>query len=276
MNGELEHREASELLGAYALDALDLDERDAVEAHMAGCGWCQAEFTEHREVAALLSSGVAVPPLGLWDRISSAMEEAPPPLDLSVVTAISPRHADAVPSNSLVRHRRRPRSSAQRDRRTVSMSARFVAAMSVAAVALFGVAGLVATGVLDDGPTAEQVALPHGQELQRTIAAAMADPAATKVSLRSGDGLLFADAWMLPDGRGYLVSNNLRPLASDRTYQLWALEGIDKISVGLLGPSPDATAFRATGPVTALAITEETGRGASQPTGDPLVVGNLA
>lgn len=260
MNRELTHQEASELLGAYALDALESHERDAVDAHVAGCGWCQAEATEHREVAALLSSGVAAPPPGLWDRISSAMEEVPPPLNLAAVTALKGR----------------PRSSPRRDRRTVSMPARLVAAVSVAAVAIIGVAGLIGTGVLDREQSSRHPFALHGEELERTIAAAKADPTARRVDLRSGDGAIFAEAWMLADGRGYLVSNNLPRLDADKTYQLWAVEGIEKVSVGVLGPGPEASAFRASGPVTALAITAEDGGGARQPTADPLVVGRLA
>lgn len=277
MNGELDHREASELLGAYALDAVDSDERDTLEAHVAGCGWCQAEVMEHREVAALLTSSLAVPPPGLWPRISAAMEEQPPPLDLAAVVALKPTDARDLLAPGQARRSRRSRLWAGDDGRIAGMPARAVAAVvAVAAVAVFGVAGLVGTGVLDGGESTPQAAAPHGEELGRTIAAAMADPAATRVALRSGDGQVFAEAWMLPDGRGYLVSNNLEPLPPDRTYQLWALEGIDKISVGILGPAPDATAFRATGPVTALAITEEAGGGAPQPTSDPLVVGRLS
>ena len=39
-------------LAAYAVDALDPDERAAVEAHLDGCAPCRAELAEHWETLA--------------------------------------------------------------------------------------------------------------------------------------------------------------------------------------------------------------------------------
>ena len=43
MERELTHDEAAELLGAYALDAVEADERDAIEHHLNECPRCRAE-----------------------------------------------------------------------------------------------------------------------------------------------------------------------------------------------------------------------------------------
>jgi len=51
MGRELSHVEVVDLLGAYALDALEGDEREAVERHVAQCASCTAEIADHREVA---------------------------------------------------------------------------------------------------------------------------------------------------------------------------------------------------------------------------------
>ncbi|MFN2608537.1 MAG: zf-HC2 domain-containing protein, partial [Acidimicrobiales bacterium] len=80
MGRDVNHADAATFLGAYALDALDPDERDAVERHVRGCGACLAEVAEHREVAALLAPGWVAAPDGVWDRIAGALEETPPPL----------------------------------------------------------------------------------------------------------------------------------------------------------------------------------------------------
>ena len=112
-------------------------------------------------------------------------------------------------------------------------------------------------------------------KLRRTIDAAKSDPEVVKVELRSPDGALVADAWMLPDGRGYLADDNLPTLAPDRNYQLWAVVGGDRISVGLLGSDPDRSAFVANGPVVALAITEEEAGGVVTSVQQPLVVGQV-
>ena len=43
------------LSGAYAVDALDDDERAQFEAHLAGCPSCRSEVDSLREAAALLA-----------------------------------------------------------------------------------------------------------------------------------------------------------------------------------------------------------------------------
>jgi hypothetical protein len=63
VTGEVRHAEIEELLGVYALDAVEPDERDLVDQHLPTCAKCRAEVAEHREVAALLAhSGAPAPP----------------------------------------------------------------------------------------------------------------------------------------------------------------------------------------------------------------------
>jgi len=79
------HHEIEELLGAYALDAVDADEARLVEDHLADCPRCRAEVAEHREVAALLTTGSTEPvPDGLWDRIAADLGDTPPPVPIEV------------------------------------------------------------------------------------------------------------------------------------------------------------------------------------------------
>ncbi len=251
MGRELTHVEASELLGVYALDALDDDERDAVDHHLVGCRMCQVEVTEHREVAAVLTAGLDRPPEGLWERISGSLEDVPPPLTPPVRPVVVP--IASAPS-----------------RRGGGLR---IAAM-VAAVAAVTVIGVLGFKVVDDGRRIDQIAQgAHGEELERTINAAMVDPTAKRVSLQSEDGALFADAWVLPDGRGYLVADNLPQVAPGRGYQLWAIVGDNPVSIGLLGPDPLQSAFRATGAVKGFAISNEPAAGVSTPSQPPLVLG---
>ena len=74
----MSHGEIKELLGAYALDAVDDDEREAVDRHLEGCVPCQTEVAEHREVASLMAVGWVPAPEGIWDRIAASLEETPP------------------------------------------------------------------------------------------------------------------------------------------------------------------------------------------------------
>lgn len=253
----MNHYEAAELLGAYALDALERGEQEAVQRHVGDCRACQRELAEHREVAALLTPGWAKAPDEVWDRIAGSLEEKPPPLDLARVTPSDDRPGAVVPL---------------RPRRGVGLRA----AAMVAAVAAV-VIGLMGVKIVDDGRRLDRLtAGVHSQELEQAANAAMADPAADKVALRSEDGAWFAEAVLLDDGTGYLVRHNLPPLSGDRTYQLWALTGTSKISVGTLGPSPRMAAFQATGPVWALAITEEPAGGVVTTDRAPVVVGRTS
>ena len=102
MNPWRSHDEIAELLGAYALHAVEPDEVELVEAHLEGCPRCRAEVAAHREVAALLGNSGGDAPDGLWERIASRLEEAPPPMRLSLsdrppdraVVPLAGRHFD--------------------------------------------------------------------------------------------------------------------------------------------------------------------------------------
>jgi len=251
MGRELSHADAGELLGVYALDALDPDEREAVEAHADECGACQAEITQHREVAAFLGPVWTPAPDGLWDRIAESLDETPPPLEMPL--------APVVPIQ-------------QPSRRSRPMAA--VAAMvAVAAVAAVGVLGFK---VIDDGRRIDgmnQQAL--GTEFDRTVNAALADPSGRHVNLQSADGAVGAEAVVLPDGSGFVTNKHLADLPSNRTYQLWALVGTSRISVGVLGPKVASAGFKAPTSAAGFALTDESAGGVVASANNPVVVGKF-
>ena len=92
----------------------------------------------------------------------------------------------------------------------------------------------------------------------------------------SSNGQYSVDAVLLPDGTGYLTGAHLPRLGAGRTYQLWAVVGSAKISVGVLGDAPQSLVFRAAGNVSALAITEEVAGGVVASDKQPTVVGAVA
>ncbi|HKA92241.1 MAG TPA: anti-sigma factor [Acidimicrobiia bacterium] len=253
MARELSPRELDELLGAYALDAVDEDEREQIEAYLDRTPAAQALVADFRETAALLAHSGTEAPAGLWERIARTLEEEPPRL--------------ASPGPGVVR--------------LESRRARF--ARRVAAVA--AVAAVVAIGVL----TVTVVRQGHRiDELGRqadtgaVLAAAETasrDPNAVSTALASPDGTVRARVVYLPDGDGFLVEDSLRSLPSDRTYQLWALMGDGQparaVSAGVLGPDPGVAAFRAQGPVVAFAITDEPLPGVASPGSEPVVQGTV-
>ena len=255
MGRELSHDEVTDLLGAYALDALDPTEHQAVDRHVEDCRVCRAEVAEHCEVAGLLTPGWAKPPPGLWDKIAASLEESPPPLDLAPVIAMKPSE-------------RRTTAGPVPRRRFGQGIAAMVAAAAVAVIGFLGVQ--VVDRDVDRTPGGT-----YGQELQRSVNAALAAPDAQKVDLVSTDGYRTAEVVVLPDGTGYLVKNNLPKLADERTYQMWAVVGTTPISVGVLGPEPAIVPFKMDGNVSALAITEEIAGGVVTSKRDPVVVGRL-
>ncbi len=261
MGRELSHAEVVDLLGAYALDALEGDERETVERHVTGCASCRAEIADHREVAGLLTPGWAKPPPGLWEKIAASLEEVPPPLDLAPVIAMKPGAGRTTSSAG---------SAAPRRRNVVTGIAAMIAVAAMTAVGFLGVR------VADDNRRISRMAVgQHSDELQRTVNAAVAEPQARKVALRSDDGASAADAVVLPDGTGYLVRSNLPALTVDKTYQLWALVGTSRISVGVLGTEASIAAFKMDGDVWGLAITQEGAGGVESTKKNPVVVGRF-
>ncbi|MEW6472935.1 MAG: anti-sigma factor [Actinomycetota bacterium] len=248
MSRDFSHQDIQELLGAFALDAVDDDERDVIEAHLAGCPRCRAEVEGHRETAALLAHSGERAPEGVWNRIAGALDEAPPALDL---TRITPAKAE-------------PRSIPLR-----------VAAVTMAVAAAVTLFLGVALGRSDDGfDRTDRLADAMEKGLVANAAhAALANPQAEQVQLKAADGKPMAQVVRLPDGTGYLLPTSLGPPPAGKVYQLWAVRSDAKISLGVLGDRPDVAAFRMTGPVVAFAITEENAGGVGVTENQPLMLG---
>ncbi len=251
------HEEIAELLGAYALHALDADERAAVDEHLEECPRCRAEVRDHEHVAALLGNSGGDAPDGLWDRIASTLEEAPPPMRLQLPSgpaAVLPLLGRTSP------HPRRGRLA--------------VAAAAAAAALVIGVLG---AQVVHQGHRIStlQTAL-ESEAMVRAANLALVDPSAHKARLTSLDGKVAAAAVILPDGSGYVLAHDLPALAKDQTYQLWGQTGGSLISLGLLGSRPDdVVAFHATKGVAALAITEEKVPGVTKSSNAPALAGRF-
>jgi len=245
---ELTHDEAAQFLGAYALDAVDADEREAIERHLDDCPRCRAEVADHRTVSSFLGSAGGRAPDGLWDRIAGSLEEAPPELRLAPVVPI-------------------------KDRRSVSMRV----GAAVAAVAA-GVIAVLGAEVVHLSDKVDHMSTPERADTALLSAAtqALADPHAQRVSMRSPDGAVTAEAALLPDGTGFLVADDLPALPNDRTYQLWALANGQKISAGVLGANPRVVAFRyAASGLSGFAVTNEHAGGVSESQNSPLILGTL-
>ncbi|MGI8491626.1 MAG: anti-sigma factor domain-containing protein [Acidimicrobiales bacterium] len=264
------HDELAEALGAFALNALERDEAELVERHLAVCPRCRVEVEQHREVAGLLGFiGQEAPP-GLWDRIVASLQSPPPALRLELVGS-SRSPGSRGPGG------RPGRSAAGRARRG-DVSWRAVALLGAAAAAV--VALLSAQVVrLDDrtGALKAEVAALAGPTPSRVmVEQALAQPGAHHVELRgSGAPTTLLEAVVLPDGAGYVYNSHLAPLPADRTYQLWGVRLRESVSYGLLGPSPAVVAFHAGSGVQALSVTAEAAGGVVRSDNPPVAVGKL-
>jgi anti-sigma-K factor RskA len=224
VGGELTPTELDELLAAYALDAVDDDERAQLEAWVARTPRARRDVDELRETASMLTSTYSAEddvPSDLWARIEAQLSEAPPPLRLAPV-----------------RDTRAPR----RRNWLVGIAAAIVVLIA-AGIGIFE----VQRNSDQEARLDQMEAGLHGNAMERAASAAAMEPGARIAQLASSAGTVMANVVTTPDGRGYLVGEELPTLPEGQTYQLWALmpDGMKPtmVSVGVLGRNPTVSAF---------------------------------
>lgn len=233
------HAEMEELLGAYAIDAVDADEAAAIDAHLPYCPKCRAEVAELREVAALLAHSGAAAPEGVWDRISSSIDDVPPPMRLDL-----------------------RRESSRRSRWLAIPAAAAAVVIVVLAAAVFRLQGQV-----DD---LEQA----GRSADITLAAerALSAPDA-RIARLTGDSGSTAIAVVRPDGQGFFLGSGL-PALDGRIYELWGATASGSVTALGTVPGPGVYGFVADPSITVVMVTEEE-RPVNTPTSAAIVTGTL-
>jgi anti-sigma factor RsiW len=250
---ELTHDDLRELLGAYALDAVDGQERAAVSAHLATCDDCARQVAEFHEIAAMLANSGGDAPTHLWERIEG-------------------RLADPGTSPSVVREDAGAAATPAR-RADGAAGPRRVWWLALAAC-LLAVALLAVEVAHLDGRVGQLSGQSAQQQVARAAQTALADPSARHVALDTPAKARVAQVAILPDGAAFLVNEALPTLPASRTYQLWGMVGTKLVSLGLLGNSPTAIAFDvgAPGTVTGFAVTDERAGGVVQTTHVPVAL----
>lgn len=241
MDRELRPEEVKDLLAAYAIDAVDDDERRAIEEYLATDPEARAEVSGLQHSASFLAHTGGPPPPGVWERLESAIQE----LHRPDVPLPPPR---LVPGARAARAPRRWQ---------------WIAAAASVVALVFGALWLF--GGDNNSGTNDTAAL---------ASAAERAPGARRAKLVDADGTVLAKAVVLPGGRAYLTSE-LPALPAGRTYQLWGVDSRNTISLGVMGRRPNVVAFQAAGHPAALAITEERAGGVPVSTNDPTAVGDL-
>ncbi len=288
-----EHHEIQELLGAYALDAVDPETAASVERHLNGCIKCAVEVAQHHEVAGLLANSGGESPARLWDGIATQLDGSVPPswerlasrLEsgngraarlVSTGTTDQTAEEAAAAATDLTTGVGRDATvvpiTAARRNRWIVRGASLVAAAAVVVALVLGaqvnhlhhqVSALQAHPLLS---AAEQSALadPSTKQVQLTAQPGSASPAKVTVVLTH-------------TGTGFVEVDQLRSLPSGKTYQLWGVIGGKTISLGLLGTDPAVVPFSVAGDgsVQAFAITAEHAGGVVQSANQPVVAGEV-
>jgi hypothetical protein len=224
----MNHDAIIELLGAFALDAVDPDEAAAVRDHLAGCPACRDEVAQHHQTAGILAPTGGEPPAHLWEGISSRLGQ--PGLPAVPVAADQPQPA-ARPHPAP----KRP----DRPRWGLRIGA-LVAAAAAAAIAALG----VEVGRLDH--RLNQVAAATGaQNLSDAARNALLNPQTQRILL-NGPGprpQVLAEVVAGTPSTAFLFNRGLPALSAARTYQLWLTGQGRTVSIGLLGANPGTVAF---------------------------------
>jgi anti-sigma factor RsiW len=235
------------LTGAYALDALDPDERAAFEVHLADCSDCANEVAELRATAARLGAAVTLtPPENLKQRVlvEIARTRQDPPSGLRLV-GVDP------------------------DRRR-KWTLRISVAAAVVAVLAAGTFGGIAIGTNSELHTA-QSQLSQAQQQYAPVAQLLAAP---DVRIASGTAA-GASATLLTSrslGRSVLVTAHLPVQPKGRTYQVWGIGPAGFASLAVLGGGRGGMfTLAGLGSADRIGITVEPAGGSRQPTSAPIM-----
>jgi anti-sigma-K factor RskA len=228
------------LVGLYVVDALEDDERQDFEKHLASCPSCSAEVVEFRSTTS---------------RLSGLMAENPPPAVRSAIMDRIGSLRQVSPTDDVAdigRRRRAPR---------------WIAPALAAAAAVVAV-------VLGIGWAATHRTL----DRQQTVNAVLTAPDAATLPL-AGDAGTMRVVYSPSRDRSVVVADGLTDLPSDRTYQLWFIgEDGTPASAGVFRTEEGRATLVIDGTPAGsktVGVTKEPAGGSRQPTGPILLAGDV-
>lgn len=230
------------LSGAYAVDALDPEERARFEEHLAACATCQAEVASLQEAAGVLGGlAAATPPPALRDRVLA---------DIAAVRPLPPETSttDGIVDLGVRRSRRR--------------WARPLAA--AAAVLAIAGGGTVVWQQVDSSSSHDVTAV------DQVILAR--DARHVSVDLPGGASATVYTS--RAEGKAALVTRKMAPAPDGRVYQLWLQKDGRMVPAGTMhGAGNQAVLLDGDlAGATAVGITVEPAGGSRQPTSDPIAL----
>ena len=285
---------------AYAIGALDGEERAAFEAHLATCTACATEVRAYRDVATLLARGVgggAAPPSPALRARILAEAIAPPELAPDVPAAAE---GDASPHVVPIRSRTATASirAITPAPRTSARTPWLAAATVVLAIGLGSgwareravrlderrdaVVALQRVADADARRVAAVADMRRSVAERDTLLAALTAPTVRVARLATpGEPPAMRLLWNPERGIMVLTAPALPSPHAGKTYQLWGLvRGGAPQSLGVFVPGANGavTAVMHVPPQAEMqiaAVTEEPAGGSARPTGAPLMLGDL-
>jgi anti-sigma-K factor RskA len=236
-------KEVRDLLPAWALDAVDDVDRARVErAIREDPGLAQEARALLETTARLAETAAAAPPEGLRAQVLAAVA--------------------SVPQRSTTAERPRPAAAVAPPARRRSRVPLWIAAAAVATM------GMVAPAVL----AVQQAGRAEQAELQVAMFADALSRPGAEVVAGEVEGGGEAVAILTEEGAVFAI-RGLRAPGEELGYQLWVIEGEDRVSAGVL-PLAGGSAYVeiAAVPGNTLAVTLEPAGGSLQPTTEPIVV----
>lgn len=260
--------ELDEMLGAYALDAIDPDEREVIESYLERSPRARAEVNAHHEVASFLGNIGGEAPRALWERIEPLLLRGVAGADTTVAPPLRMTFADDPGDREPSMNR--PPSGGDSISRPRSVRLKWWAGALAAAAAIVAVLGVT---------VARQNRRPNRvsqQSFQATrVNAILASKGAREAALDSIDGRIHVKVVIASNGEAYVLGSQLPTLLAGHTYQLWGVQGDKVLSLAILGRGFSVLPFTADEAWARLAITQEVAPGVISSTHQPVVAGQL-
>jgi Anti-sigma-K factor rskA len=263
------HNELQELLGAYAVHALNDYETVLVDEHLPTCAPCRLELDELLEASASLAL------LSLDDAADYPVD---PTMDARILDRIRAQTTIDLTADPTGSH----------------------LANSVAGIVSESAIGTATATVLPfdvkrkrthsrwkmavaSAAAATAISIPLGLSLGggTTSIAALAKSAAKQqgsqtVALLNDTKGVVAEVVLTTGGQAYLRNTSLPELTDGTTYQLWTINDGTAISAGVMGPNPKTVAFFSGAKPRTFAITVEKSAGTPASVESPVAVGTIS
>lgn len=235
------------LTGAYALDALDADERASFEAHIDSCDSCAEEVAGLRATGAMLGLAAAVTP--------------DPSLRRRVMAQVrATRQQAPLPGSG-------PAAAAPRVLQRARTTSRALLAVAAALVVVAGTLGGVAVH--------EQRRAVQSQQAAAAVSSVLSAPDARIIAGRGDQGSTARAVLSLSRSSAVFVGQTMPDVDADHALQLWVLGAGNPRSVGVIDPTQPIVAHGIE-PGLRLGVTIEPAGGSRAPTTPPFMQIDLA